>query len=309
MMKPTLFIGSAKSSEDYAKRVRHYLDNTADCTVWSDRFFELNVGTLDNLCKKLTSFDFAVFIGSKDDLTVAKKQVFETIRDNVLFEYGLYTGALGPQRTFLLVEEGAKVPTDLSGVSLLFFDSDESLHSACEKLRLVIEAETNDRTRVSLLPSTAIAIAYYQNFLHPICCDINASNSAVMLGNSEESVRYTEAEVAVILPERLYPDTKQYAGIYYKKHNYKECDIVLSPPRKRPVFMDFADNCLKIYDVPTILNAAYLAVDLFMGTDYIGRKEDKEKCLGKELQNFKKTLELLIGNDPVSKEYAKIIQN
>lgn len=63
-----VFIGSSTEGLDIAEKVKKYLSGKVNCKIWSDNFFDINVSTLDLLCKKLIGFDFAVFIGKKDDL-------------------------------------------------------------------------------------------------------------------------------------------------------------------------------------------------------------------------------------------------
>ncbi|HKX76182.1 MAG TPA: TIR domain-containing protein, partial [Acidimicrobiia bacterium] len=65
-------------------------------------------------------------------------------RDNVVFEAGLFGGALGMRRTFILHAEGSKLPTDLLGLTTIRYDPDPSstqVRAINEKLRKAIEAE------------------------------------------------------------------------------------------------------------------------------------------------------------------------
>ena len=43
-------------------------------------------------------------------------------RDNVVFEAGLFGGALGMRRTFILHANGAKLPSDLLGLTCVRYD-------------------------------------------------------------------------------------------------------------------------------------------------------------------------------------------
>jgi hypothetical protein len=65
-------------------------------------------------------------------------------RDNVVFEAGLFGGALGMRRTFILHANGAKLPTDLLGLTSVRYDPDltpQELKSVNQKLRKAIEDE------------------------------------------------------------------------------------------------------------------------------------------------------------------------
>jgi len=65
-------------------------------------------------------------------------------RDNVVFEAGLFGGVLGMRRTFILHANGAKLPTDLLGLTCVRYDSSTSaaeMKVVCQKLRNAIENE------------------------------------------------------------------------------------------------------------------------------------------------------------------------
>ena len=65
-------------------------------------------------------------------------------RDNVVFEAGLFGGALGIRRTFILHARGAKLPTDLLGLTTIRYDPDTTpaiVRQINQTLRKTIEAE------------------------------------------------------------------------------------------------------------------------------------------------------------------------
>jgi hypothetical protein len=64
-------------------------------------------------------------------------------RDNVVFEAGLFGGALGIRRTFILHANGAKLPTDLLGLTSIRYDPDTTpaiVRQINQKLREAIAA-------------------------------------------------------------------------------------------------------------------------------------------------------------------------
>jgi hypothetical protein len=66
-------------------------------------------------------YHFGVFILTPDDVTTSRDKTEFSARDNVLFEYGIFLGALGPDRTLALIERGdekMKVPSDLLGIQI-----------------------------------------------------------------------------------------------------------------------------------------------------------------------------------------------
>jgi len=65
-------------------------------------------------------------------------------RDNVVFEAGLFGGALGIRRTFILHAHGSKLPTDLLGLTAIRYDPDTTpamVRQINQKLRKAIDAE------------------------------------------------------------------------------------------------------------------------------------------------------------------------
>ena len=109
MVNPRVFIGSSSESVKIAEVVKAQLESFCDCIVWSDEnFFEPNESTYKNLVKKAHSFDFAVFVGGKDDFVVRKNKARKTKtapRDNVYIEFGLYAGILTTDRTYFLIDK------------------------------------------------------------------------------------------------------------------------------------------------------------------------------------------------------------
>ena len=65
-------------------------------------------------------------------------------RDNVVFEAGLFGGALGMRRSFILHANGAKLPSDLLGLTTVRYDpatSAAEVRAINQKLRNAIETE------------------------------------------------------------------------------------------------------------------------------------------------------------------------
>ena len=121
------------------------LENIADVEPWMTTF---NPGrsTLDRLVELSQEVDFAVFVFAQDDWTTtdASQSSQASPRDNVVFEAGLFGGALGIRRTFILHANDAKLPTDLLGLTSVRYEAangPEEVHAINEKLRRAIETE------------------------------------------------------------------------------------------------------------------------------------------------------------------------
>lgn len=82
--------------------------------------FNLNQAFLDRLLKALTEFDYAILIWAPDDLTESKGESSFSPRDNVIFECGLFMGAMGKNRVFVVCDDSVPVkkPSDFAGITI-----------------------------------------------------------------------------------------------------------------------------------------------------------------------------------------------
>jgi hypothetical protein len=145
MSKPRIFLGSSGKQEKLLKAITRGLEEVADVEPWTTTF---NPGrsTLDRLVELSQEVDFAAFVFAQDDWTTTdvSESGEASPRDNVVFEAGLFGGALGMRRTFILHADGAKLPSDLLGLTSVRYDPDTSaaeVRSINQKLRKAIEAE------------------------------------------------------------------------------------------------------------------------------------------------------------------------
>jgi predicted nucleotide-binding protein len=92
--------------------------------LWSDGVFGASSFAIESLETQIGIADFAVLVVGPDDQVTSRGVASDAPRDNVVFEVGLFMGALSRSRTFLLAPMGRKVkiPTDLLGLTTLQFD-------------------------------------------------------------------------------------------------------------------------------------------------------------------------------------------
>jgi len=147
MPKPTLFIGSSTEALPYAQALGVQLSGDAEVTVWNEGVFDPGRGFLEALVNAIERFDFAALLLTGDDMIVTQETTILAPRDNLMFELGLFMGRLGRARTFAVVPRvKMKLPSDLAGVTLLYFDADRSdgndvaaLSTAAFKIRQAIK--------------------------------------------------------------------------------------------------------------------------------------------------------------------------
>jgi Predicted nucleotide-binding protein containing TIR-like domain len=147
-MKPRIFLGSSGQQEKLLQALTRGLQDVADVEPWTT-VFNPGVSTLERLVELTREVDFAAFVFAQDDWTTKGASPDEASgqaspRDNVVFEAGLFGGALGIRRTFILHANGAKLPTDLLGLTSIRYDPDTTpaiVRQINQQLRKAIETE------------------------------------------------------------------------------------------------------------------------------------------------------------------------
>src|SRR5688500_9009239 len=150
MEKPRIFLGSSGKQSKLLQALTRGLEDVAHVEPWTTSF---NPGTttLERLLELTREVDFAAFVFAQDDWTAnsppaepAATSGQASPRDNVVFEAGLFGGVLGMRRTFILHASGAKLPTDLLGLTCVRYDGSTTaavMKVVCQKLRSAIENE------------------------------------------------------------------------------------------------------------------------------------------------------------------------
>lgn len=120
---PSLFIISSSEALDVARQLQVGLKHDVVATVWTDGVFFAGGYALETLEKAVTESDFAVAVAQPDDIVETRGTKAPTLRDNVLFELGLFMGKLTRYRTILVHPKvkGLKLPSDLQGLNMISY--------------------------------------------------------------------------------------------------------------------------------------------------------------------------------------------
>lgn len=308
-MKSRIFIGSSSESKKKAYWVKECMEPEFECVVWT-KLFEINNNTYSELYKKSIGFDFAVFIGGKDDKVIRMGDGTEKIspRDNVYIEFGLYAGVLSPARSFFLFDRECKIASDLNGITAKQYKDKAELKERCEELKEKIRKEEK-LSRIQYLPSTSLAIGYFENFLKPVSYALSCMEELEM-DNKTVPVKKWEKVLEVTIPDNVVQDWKSIGIMFYKERDTREITLA-GEPRGVDVHLDYGafsnENKIRLLDIPQTVRAAFRAVDLVSGKDYEGADEILILAKEKEVDNFVGTLNNLIRTDARVEKYVKIV--
>ena len=158
-MKSELFIASSVEGLDVAYAIQTLLQYDAECTVWDQGVFEPSSYTVKDLLTMLSRMDYGIFVFSAADDLVIRGEKEKAVRDNVLFELGMFMGVLGQSNCFIVMPNNdgdIHIPTDLIGINLLKYDNNRrdgninaALGPAVNEIRRVIKGKSKEQATVS----------------------------------------------------------------------------------------------------------------------------------------------------------------
>lgn len=149
--KSKVFVGSSSEGKNTAEIFCDMLRKVATVVLWIDApQFRATYSNMDSLLQATQEYDYGFFVFTPDDRIVSRGTEGSMGRDNVLFEFGLFLGALSKDRVFAVTqdavteEEKLKIPTDLWGINLPRFQKQktiEDLKSAADSVTLEIRRQ------------------------------------------------------------------------------------------------------------------------------------------------------------------------
>lgn len=318
-MRSQIFIGSSAEGLRFVDRMTAYLETVGDIVKWTTSFTQ-NKSALDSLVKKTKLSDFAILVATCDDLTIKKGKIKSTPRDNIVFEFGLFTGATGIDRSFLLVEEGAELPSDLEGIVVGRFSNDDTKYNSLEKIcaELVVHIRKEQETsQLGLLPSTALALGYYHSFIKGVCEQIRDAGA---ITTDNQKLKIKNFELHVIIPAELDDN-----GVVDFQHQYNKAKglepaqtfSTIKTNRGYPFHfkIDSAEQDrtqkleVRLFDVPTTLNTIVEAVKIFLPSEKVGQNSEHEYLEDRELKNFAKVLKYLVKKNSLTRSKVIITDN
>ncbi len=121
--KSKVFIMSSSEAVDVANEIQSGLQRDALATVWTNGVFWASSYPLEVLESAVENSDFGVAIAKFEDEVQTRGNAHPAMRDNVVFELGMFIGRLGRHRTFLIHPniKDLVLPSDLKGITTLSY--------------------------------------------------------------------------------------------------------------------------------------------------------------------------------------------
>lgn len=120
---PIVFIGSSTEGLEIGRYLQLVLEEAGECVVtrWDQGVFTASSYTMESLTQAAKGADFAILVATADDTVESRGASRPMVRDNVIFELGLFIGALGRERTYIVADRDSdlQLPTDLAGITWL----------------------------------------------------------------------------------------------------------------------------------------------------------------------------------------------
>jgi CRP/FNR family transcriptional regulator, cyclic AMP receptor protein len=144
---PKLFIISSTEALEIAHEIQSQLQHDVFSAVWDQGVFFAGGYPLEALEKAVSESDFAVAIAQPDDIVESRGTRQPTLRDNVLFELGIFMGRLTRHRAILVHPrvKDLRLPSDVHGLTLVSYNTGKPdelparLGPACHQIRKLVK--------------------------------------------------------------------------------------------------------------------------------------------------------------------------
>ena len=303
--RPGIFIASSTEGLPVARAVKSNFDNEADVDIWTENIFAINKSNLSNLLNRASFYDYAIILLTPDDLATIREVEYLVPRDNLLFELGLFLGRIGPSRAFVIAEEKVKVLSDFVGISIATYRSrdnlDAAVGNACEKIRREI-AVAERIYNFSLLPSTSLAIGYYNNFLRRVADAFQVidryeifekDDKGKKINAHKRKVKTRFQSITVLLPVKL----SDLINTTLKLKTAKLKQITIETTfRPFPFYIEgdiSEEDNVNFFDIPTTLLSSLETIKKIFDEDFLVRDNNFERIERREISNFEKTIRIL----------------
>jgi len=181
---PHIFIGSSTEGLEIGRHLQLDLERTRECRVtrWDQGVFEASTYTIPRLESAARDADFAILIATADDTVTTRGGTQKVARDNVVFELGLFIGALGLDRTFIVADRTTdlQLPSDLDGLTWLPYRSRPDGNVGAAVNEAVIGATSRIRSLGKRVPGSGARYGERTGMRQPLQIEIERICSAAL---------------------------------------------------------------------------------------------------------------------------------
>ncbi|MBQ6026052.1 MAG: nucleotide-binding protein [Lachnospiraceae bacterium] len=137
-----IFIGSSSEAKEYMHEIAGKIEELGHKPIlWDDQSADIfcpGTNTIDAIIDISKKVNAAVFIFNADDKVWNERSKlsskgYDSVRDNVLFEYGLFVGALGKEKVCFVCKNNPKLASDLVGIT--YIDGNKGNEAVRSKLK------------------------------------------------------------------------------------------------------------------------------------------------------------------------------
>ncbi len=302
------------------------------CSYWRDLFSGAmdpqNIALLPVLIKKIPTFDFAVLICEGHDKTQlvrhGQTKVVKTMRDNVLFEIGLCTMALGMNRVILLTESDTRLPEDLMGIhnesalKVIKYEPEDLktyrkaaaetadyLNSVSEEIKAILEVKDLVRdmdlfirqNQMILSPtvigaSVSTANGYVSNFVLRL---LEKCDEGFLLEGEKELCFFPDEKIFLHIVLPLTYSELTPASTRARMKQYKKGRVSGARFREVEFYYHILGDELHIVDYPTTMVTSYQTARLILNIQADDRADPlaEKRFNAKELDLFENALSAL----------------
>jgi hypothetical protein len=295
-----IFLGSSAERIPILEELEGYLSTVGKCQRWTGAFVP-NASGLESLIHQTRLSDFSVLLAMKDDITIKRGEEFNVARDNMIFEFGLFLGAAGIRKAFLLAEEGIDLPSDLDGITLHRFTTESGKYNSLDKVADQIKesiAKSLTGSELGLLPSTALALGYYNQFIKKVSDELHGSKTFYC---GDQAKPLGKFQIHVLVPLSIdHQGVDDMIDHYIRVNRLTPASTQTKEKRGYPFHFSTADvepgdgGFCHIYDLPTTLNTVLKCIDLLAPAEQLGPDPDRSFMEQRELDNFCKVLNHLV---------------
>lgn len=290
-----------------------------NCHCWRDLFRNSNnqnsIALLPMLIKKIPTFDFALLICEGHDRSVIRRHdteiEFRTMRDNVLFEIGLCSMALGLDRVILLSDEDVHLPEDLYGLNgelalhriILNTRTDTDIRRMMDEVERRIESKHMVYSPVVIGASASTASGYVTNFVFR-CLDCIFEGFKDRQTGEWIVPEADKLDMEIIIPYRFNANTSRSA---LEKQKPMRQGTIPGARRRNLEFNYIMDgDRILIRDYPTTLVTSYSTARTILNlkADDLSDPMAEQRFVSKELKLFEAALHALLDQDYLQRYFS-----